>query len=77
MRVPHRLRGQVSLTTNLLDELKIEWTLDTQHKHPRLLYSVNGKGFIQVIAGSSSDARSAMNMRGDVLRNIRKEQGDK
>ena len=77
MRVPHRLRGQVSLTTNLLDELKIEWTLDMQHKHPRLLYSVNGKGFIQVIAGSSSDARSAMNMRGDVLRNIRKEQGDK
>jgi hypothetical protein len=57
--------------------LKIEWTLDTQHKHPRLLYRVNGKGFIQVVAGSSSDARSAMNMRGDVLRNIRKEQGDK
>ena len=77
MRVPHRLRGQVSLTTNLLDELEIEWTLDIRHKHPRLLYSVNGKGFIQVIAGSSSDIRAAMNMRGDVLRTIRKEQGDK
>jgi hypothetical protein len=77
MRVPHRLREQVSLTTNLLDELEIEWTIDTQHRHPRLLYTVNGKGFIQVIAGSTSDVRSAMNMRGDVLRTIRKEQGDK
>ena len=77
MKVPHRLREQVSLTTNLLDELEIEWTIDTQHRHPRLLYKVNGKGFIQVIAGSSSDVRSAMNMRGDVLRTIRKEQGEK
>lgn len=77
MKVPHRLREQVSLTTNLLDELEIEWTIDIQRKHPRLLYSVNGRGFIQVIAGSSSDVRSAMNMRGDVLRAIRKEQGEK
>lgn len=77
MKVPRRLREQVSLTTNLLDELEIEWTIDIQHKHPQLLYSVNGKGFIQVIAGSSSDVRSAMNMRGDVLRTIRKEQGEK
>jgi hypothetical protein len=77
MRVPHRLRGQVSLTTDLLDKLKIEWTIDMQRKHPRLLYTMNGKGFIHVIAGSSSDIRSAMNMRGDVLRTIRKEQGDK
>jgi hypothetical protein len=76
MKVPHRLREQVSLTTNLLDELEIEWTIDMQHRHPRLLYRVNGKGFIQVIAGSTSDVRSAMNMRGDVLRNIRKEQGE-
>jgi hypothetical protein len=77
MRVPHRLREFISLTTNLLDELEIEWTIDMQHKHPRLLYSVNGKGFIQVVAGSSSDVRAAMNMRGDVLRTIRKEQGGK
>jgi hypothetical protein len=74
MRVPHRLREFISLTTNLLDELGIEWTLDTKHKHPRLLYRVNGKGFIQVVAGSSSDVRAAMNMRGDVLRAIKREQ---
>ena len=71
------MREQVSLTTDLLDVLKIEWKIDMQRKHPRLIYSVNGKGFIQVIAGSSSDIRSAKNMRGDVLRTIRKEQGDK
>jgi len=77
MRVPHRLREYISLTTNLLDELEIEWSLDVAHKHPRLLYSVNGKPFMQIVSGSSSDKRAALNMRGDVLRTIRKEQGDK
>lgn len=77
MRVPHRLREYISLTTNLLDDMKIEWSLDVAHKHPRLLYSVNGKPFMQVVSASSSDKRAALNMRGDVLRTIRKEQGDK
>jgi len=77
MRVPHRLREYISLTTNLLDDMKIEWSLDMVHKHPRLLYSINGKPFMQIVSGSSSDKRAALNMRGDVLRTIRKEQGDK
>ena len=77
MRVPHRLREYISLTTNLLDDMKIEWSLDVAHKHPRLLYSVNGKPLMQVVSASSSDRRAALNMRGDVLRAIRKEQGDK
>jgi hypothetical protein len=77
MRVPHRLREYISLTTNLLDDMKIEWSLDMAHKHPRLLYSINGKPFMQIVSGSSSDKRAALNMRGDVLRTIRKEQGDK
>jgi hypothetical protein len=75
MKIPHRLREIVSLAINALDELEIEWTIDTKHKHPRLLYTVNGRGFIQVVSGSSSDVRTAMNIRGDVLRNIRREQG--
>jgi hypothetical protein len=57
--------------------MKIEWSLDVAHKHPRLLYSVNGKPLMQVVSASSSDRRAALNMRGDVLRAIRKEQGDK
>ena len=77
MRVPHRLREYISLTTNLLDDMKIEWSLDVAHKHPRLLYSVNGKPFMQVVSASSSDKRAALNMRGDVLRTIRKEQGER
>ena len=77
MRVPHRLREYISLTTNLLDDMKIEWSLDMAHKHPRLLYSVNGRPLMQVVSSSSSDKRAALNMRGDVLRAIRKEQGDK
>jgi len=76
MRVPHRLREYISLTTNLLDDMKIEWSLDMAHKHPRLLYSVNGKPLMQVVSSSSSDKRAALNMRGDVLRAIKKEQGD-
>jgi hypothetical protein len=77
MRIPHRLREYISLTTNLLDDMKVEWSLDMAHKHPRLLYSINGKPFMQIVSGSSSDKRAALNMRGDVLRTIRKEQGDK
>jgi hypothetical protein len=76
MRVPHRLREYISLTTNLLDELEIEWSLDVKHKHPRLLYSVNGKSFMQIVSSTSSDKRAALNMRGDVLRTIRKEKGE-
>ena len=77
MKIPHRLREYISLTTNLLDESGIEWSLDVAHKHPRLLYSVNGKPRMQIVSGSSSDRRAALNMRGDVLRTIRKERGDK
>jgi hypothetical protein len=77
MKIPHRLREIISLATNALDELEIEWTIDMKHKHPRLLYTVNGKGFIQVVSASSSDVRTAMNIRGDVMRTIRKEQGEK
>ena len=76
-KVPHRLREIISLATNLLDELEIEWTIDTKHKHPRILYTVHGKGCIQVVSASSSDVRTAMNIRGDVMRTIRKEQGEK
>lgn len=76
MKVPHQLREKVSLTTNLLDELEIDWALDIQQKHPRLLYEVNGKGFFQVISDSPFDIRAAMNMRGEVLRTIRKELGE-
>jgi hypothetical protein len=75
MKVPRRLREHVSLTINLLDGLGIEWTIDMKHKHPRLLYSVDGKGFMQIVSGSSSDTRSAMNMRSDVIKTIRRERG--
>jgi hypothetical protein len=75
MKGPHQLREQVSLITNLLDELEIERTLDIQRKHPRLLYEVAGKGFIQIIPDSSFDMRAVLNMRGNVLRTIRKTLG--
>jgi hypothetical protein len=76
MKIDRRLREFISPTTEALEDMNIEWTLDVSHKHPRLLYSVDGKQFFHVVSRSPSDKRSGLNMKSDVCRNIRQHRGN-
>ncbi len=73
MKLEKQLKSIIEPTTNKLDEMGIPWEIDRGAKHFKLLYSYNGKKFTQVLSASSSDGRTALNVKGDVMRTIRKE----
>ncbi len=76
MKLPRKVREQASLATKMLDEMNIEWKVDVSHKHPRLLYFIDGKTFIQVFSRSASDKRSNLNMKSDICKTIRQQRGN-
>lgn len=76
MKLPRKVREQASLATKMLDEMNIEWKVDVSHKHPRLLYFIDGKTFIQVFSRSASDKRSSLNMKSDICKTIRQQRGN-
>ena len=76
MKMPRKMREQASLVTKMLDEMNIEWKVDVSHKHPRLLYFIDGKLFIQVFSRSASDKRSSLNMKSDICKTIRQQRGN-
>jgi hypothetical protein len=73
MKLDRQIKSVVELTTNKLDEMGITWYIERTRRHFKLLYYVNQKGFTQIISATSSDGRTALNIRGDVMRTIRKE----
>lgn len=73
MKIEKQIKTIIEPTTNKLDEMGIEWHIERGTKHFKLLYSYNGKRFTQVLSASSSDGRTALNIKGDVMRTIRKE----
>lgn len=73
MKLDKQIKSVIEPTTKKLDEMGIPWHIERASKHVKLLYYVNKKGFTQVVSASSSDGRTALNIRGDVMRAIRKE----
>lgn len=73
MKIEKQIITIITPTTNKLDSMGIPWHIERGSKHFKLLYSYNGKKFTQVLSASSSDNRTAMNIKGDVMRTIRKE----
>lgn len=76
MKLTKGVKTIIEPATNKLDELGIPWQMESGGKHLKLLYSVNGIRFTQTISLSSSDARTAMNIKGDIMRNVRKVLGE-
>lgn len=73
MKIEKQIITIITPTTNKLDDMGIPWHIERGTKHFKLLYSYNGKKFTQILSASSSDNRTAMNIKGDVMRTIRKE----
>lgn len=73
MKIEKQIRTIITPTINKLDEMGITWHIEKTTRHFKLLYSVNGKKFTQVVSASSSDTRTALNIKGDVMRTIKKE----
>lgn len=73
LKLDKQIKSVIEPTIKKLDEMGMPWHIQHGTKHAKLLYSYNGKGFTQIISASSSDGRTALNIRGDVMRAIRKE----
>lgn len=73
MKIDRQIKTIITPTTNKLDEMGIAWQIDRTTRHFKLLYEYNGKKFSQVVSASSSDVRTALNIKGDVMRTIKKE----
>lgn len=71
MKLTKNVKTIIEPATNKMDELGIPWQVESGGKHLKLLYSVEGKKFTQTISLSSSDARTALNIKGDIMRNVR------
>lgn len=73
LKLEKQIKTIITPTINKLDEMGIPWQIDRTTRHFKLLYSVTGKKFTQVVSASSSDNRTALNIKGDVMRTIKKE----
>lgn len=73
MKIDKRIKSVIEPTIKKLDEMGINWEIERTSRHFKLLYSYNGEKFTQIVSASSSDNRTAMNIKGDVMRTIKKE----
>jgi hypothetical protein len=73
MRVTKQVRDYISLATNELDQMGIEWTVEIDSRHSRLIYVVGGRTLVTGISNSPSDKRAALNLRTQVKIAVRQE----
>jgi hypothetical protein len=73
MKIEKQIKTIIEPTINKLDEMGISWQIERTARHFKLMYSVNGKKLTQIVSASSSDHRTSMNIKGDVMRAVKKE----
>jgi hypothetical protein len=73
MRVTKQVRDYISLATKELDELGLEWSIEIDSRHSRLIYVVGGKTLVTGISNSPSDRRAALNLRTQVKIAVKQE----
>ena len=73
MRVTKQVRDYISLATNELDQMGIEWTVEIDSRHSRLIYVVGGRTLVTGISNSPSDKRAALNLRTQVRIAVKQE----
>jgi hypothetical protein len=73
MRVTKQVRDYISLATNELDQMGLEWTVEIDSRHSRLIYVVGGRTLVTGISNSPSDKRAALNLRTQVRIAVRQE----
>ena len=73
MRVTKQVRDYISLATNELDQMGVEWTVEIDSRHSRLIYVVGGRTLVTGISNSPSDKRAALNLRTQVRIAVKQE----
>jgi hypothetical protein len=73
MRVTKQVRDYISLATNELDQMGLEWTVEIDSRHSRLIYVVGGRTLVTGISNSPSDKRAALNLRTQVRIAVKQE----
>ena len=73
MRVTKQVRDYISLATNELDQMGLEWTVEIDSRHSRLIYVVGGRTLVTGISNSPSDRRAALNLRTQVKIAVKQE----
>lgn len=53
-----------------------EWSIDRTHRHPRLMFTVNGQRKILVFPNTPSDRRGHLNARADLRRMLNERSHD-
>jgi hypothetical protein len=73
MRITKQVREYISLATKELDELGLEWTVEIDSRHSRLIYVVGGRTLVTSLSNSPSDKRAALNLRTQVRIAVKQE----
>ncbi len=75
MKITKQVREYISLSVQALEAHGIEWQIEISSRHSKLLYWISDQRFFATLSNSTSDNRARLNLKSDVMKNVRQHHG--